>query len=343
MGAKTNIQWTGSSWNPIAAYLKRDIVVGGRTFKKGTRGWFCSKVSPGCANCYAEGINMRLGNGLAYVRVNLADIEWRIVGLDAPLRWTKARRIFVCSMCDLFHASIPVAMIDQVFAVIALAQRHTFQVLTKRSDRMREYMSAPDLKARLAWRMGAITALGVGKFRTNRTFIEEGGRIVSGITDGTLWPLPNLWLGTSAEDQQRFDERFEDLIQTPAAVTFVSAEPLLGPIDIVGTWQRVSNKLRDQQIVSPRPVREVDRDEALKALHYVLQWLIVGGESGRGARPCNVQWIRDIIEQCKAAGVAVFVKQLGSEPGFALEDEERRGNGAPSFHHSRELPGSRGG
>lgn len=137
MGAKTGIEWTGSTWNPIAAFLKEDFLTigpdgGPKIIPAGTRGWFCTKVSAGCAHCYAEGVNLRLGNGLTYARANLDAIGWRIVSLDAPLRWQRPRRIFVCLMCDLFHESIPDALIDQIFAVMALAQRHTFQVLTKR-------------------------------------------------------------------------------------------------------------------------------------------------------------------------------------------------------------------
>jgi site-specific DNA-adenine methylase len=145
MGAETNIEWTGSTWNPIAAFTKHDLWVipgavsrtpieGWKFIPKGTRGWFCTKVSPGCAHCYAEGINIRLGNGLSYIIRNLEHIEFRLVNLEAPLRWQKPRRIFVNSMTDLFHEAIPMSMIAQVFAIMALANRHTFQVLTKRSN-----------------------------------------------------------------------------------------------------------------------------------------------------------------------------------------------------------------
>jgi protein gp37 len=334
MGAKTNIEWTDASWNPIAAFLRRDIVVDGKTFPKGTRGWLCTKVSPGCANCYAERINFRLGNGLGYVRASLDDIEWGLVNLDDPLRWKRPRMIFVCSMCDLFHEWIPNALIDQVFAVMALARHHTFQVLTKRAFRMKNYLSDPETPARIAWRMGEIVSPIDLRKRLDMSLINAGARVAEGFTSGKGWPLPNIWPGVSAENQEELDRRLPDLVATPAAVRVISAEPLLGPLDLIGAWQRLSDKLRDEQIVSPRPVRKVTREESTAALHYVLNQVIAGGESGPNSRVCRLAWLRSLKQQCADANVAFFVKQLGGNLTDEDLDECARASGR-SMHHKK--------
>jgi protein gp37 len=296
MGAKTNIEWTDASWNPIAAFLRRDIVVDGKTFPKGTRGWLCTKVSPGCANCYAERINFRLGNGLGYVRASLDDIEWGLVNLDDPLRWKRPRMIFVCSMCDLFHEWIPNALIDQVFAVMALARHHTFQVLTKRAFRMKNYLSDPETPARIAWRMGEfVTPIDLRK-RLDMSLINAGARVAEGFTSGQGWPLPNIWPGVSAENQEEANRRILDLLETPAAVRVVSAEPLLGPINLNGLQTRdVAFSALEHGSFVPNRVDQV----------------IVGGESGPGARPMHPDWARRIRDDCTSAGVAFFFKQWG--------------------------------
>jgi protein gp37 len=314
MGAKTNIEWTDASWNPIAAFLRRDIVVDGKTFPKGTRGWICTKVSPGCANCYAERINFRLGNGLGYVRASLDDIEWGLVNMDYPLRWKRPRMIFVCSMCDLFHEWIPNALIDQVFAVMALARHHTFQVLTKRSFVMKNYLSDPETLARIAWKMGMMTTPTDLKKRLNLPFIVLGAEVANRMTSGL--PLTNVWPGVSAENQDEANRRILDLLETPAVVRVVSAEPLLGPINLHGLQTRgVAFSALSPGALVPNRVDQV----------------IVGGESF--GRPCDIAWIRSIVEQCRAAGVCVFVKQLGSHP---CERNEWRGQ---SFHHTHQVGG----
>jgi protein gp37 len=193
--------------------------------------------------------------------------------LTLPLRWKRPRRIFVNSMSDLFHESLPDATIDRVFAVMSLAPQHTFQILTKRPARMLRYLAA--------------TAL----VRASRP---------SG--PPPPWPLPNVWLGVSCEDQATADERIPLLLQTPAEVRFVSAEPLLGPAD-VSAWVSLT----------PAPARA-------GGLPPRLDLVICGGESGPGARPCDVAWIRSIVRQCKAAGVACFVKQLGARVACREED-----------------------
>jgi protein gp37 len=243
MSADTGIQWTDSSWNPIAAFDK----------ETGKRGWFCTHVSAGCENCYAEGFNRWRGNGHQYRAQDLDKVECRVVPgvLEQPLSWRRGRRIFVCSMTDLFLDAHTDAMIDQVFAVMAKAQRHTFQVLTKRPERMLEYS-----RARL---------LGL--------------------------PLPNVWLGVSVESQRWADVRIPLLLRTPAAVRFLSCEPLLGPVDIT-PWTG-----GEPHYASPS-----------------IDWCIIGGESGTRARLLDTEWVADLLAQCEFDGVRAFVKQLGRHP-----------------------------
>lgn len=261
----TKIQWTDRTWNP-------------------TRG--CSRVSEGCRNCYAERQAARFSDAGQYAygfvtrtpsgprwtgRVELVEDKLR-----EPLGWRKPSRVFVNSMSDLFHESLSDEAIDRVFAVMALAPQHTFQVLTKRAERMREYMTHQHRLER--WNE-------TGDFRED----------TPGDCDIDDFPLRNVWLGVSCEDQSTADERIPILLDTPAAMRFVSYEPAIARVDLYSAftfWR---------PLVKAREIGE----------H--LHWLIAGGESGPGARPCDVAWIRSIIEQCKSAGVACFVKQLGTE------------------------------
>ena len=228
-------------------------------------------------------------------------LDWTLVvreeRLTEPLRWRKPRMVFVNSMSDLFHEDVPLDFIDQVFAVMALCPRHTFQILTKRPERMAEYLASSE------------QALST----ENRIWFAANGKQLSG--DGRIlnvpqqWPLPNVWLGASVEDQATADARIPHLLRCPAAVRFVSAEPLLGAVDfsdclgdtLVGAWDTETGK---QISDGPGPYSVIKG----------IDWVIVGGESGAKARPCNVAWIRSIIRQCREAGVPVFVKQLGARP-----------------------------
>ena len=196
--------------------------------------------------------------------------------LTQPLRWRKPRMIFVCAHGDLFHESVPDEWIDRVFAVMALAPHHTFQVLTKRPERMREYllhgnMSRTEL-GRIAVIMDAMDEL---ENRGSSRFHDL--------------PLPNVWLGTSVEDQATADQRIPQLLAAPAAVRFVSAEPLLGPIDLLQA--RTAHNEWEELIE--------------------LDWVIVGGESGRHARPMHPDWATSLRDQCTAAAVPFFFKQWG--------------------------------
>jgi protein gp37/DNA-binding XRE family transcriptional regulator len=297
MANDTSIEWTDATWNPV-------------------RG--CSRVSEGCRNCYAEKVAARFsGPGLAYeglarlkpIRFSnpmgpgmLERTEARWTGevrmvpehLADPLRWTKPRRVFVNSMSDLFHEKLADEDIDRIWATMLLAPRHTFQVLTKRAERARAYLTAPDLYARVL--------RAAGEIRATRPELAQVG-----ISDPGRFPASWIHLGVSVEDQETADERIPRLLATPAAVRFVSYEPALGPVDF---W--------------PFFV-DWDPDGQPDKMHGRLGWIIVGGESGPGARPFDIAWARSTVEQCRAANVACFVKQLGARPF------ERRAHGA-HFH-----------
>ena len=265
MGDKSAIQWTDATWNPVAG---------------------CSMVSAGCTNCYAMREAHRLAamgsekyEGLTVVQggrpVWNGTVRLWEKNLKLPLKWKTPKRIFVNSMSDLFHESVSDEAITKIFAVMAWAGQHTFQVLTKRPARMLEFMS----------RLGkSIAPLEAAAREIGLTFkFKSEGKEYSLLP----WPIPNVWLGVSAEDQPTFDERVGFLRRTPAAVRWVSLEPLLGPID----------------------TRATDGDGL-----PMLNWVVAGGESGLNARPFNLKWARDIVSQCKAAGIPCFVKQLGKNP-----------------------------
>jgi protein gp37 len=293
MADKSNIEWTDSTWNPIVG---------------------CSIVSSGCTNCYAmkwaakrfdqphnqfphyRGTTRQVnGNAVWTGKVALAPDHI----LTAPLGWKKPRRVFVNSMGDLFHESVPDEWIDKVFAVMALCPRHTFQVLTKRSKRMREYMTG-------GWQWRVMEA--------KKQWDPEHKEGYGGILNTKGMALRNVWLGVSAEDQARADERIPDLLATPAAVRFVSAEPLLGPVKFT-RWMHdegcpYAEFLGDCTCCDPREVS--------------LDWIIVGGESGPRARPMHSNWARSIRDQCAAAGVAFFMKQWGEwAPSYDDTSRER--------------------
>jgi protein gp37 len=252
--------------------------------------------------------------------------------LDIPLRRKKPTTYFVNSMSDLFHEALPDEAIDRVFAVMALCPQHTFQVLTKRAERMREYWKDPTA-LRDRW-FAALLDQRVFPGDPRRAVIGNPSR--AGVAEGILkgWRplmLDNVRLGVSAEDQQRADERIPLLLQTPAAVRFISAEPLLGPVDL-------------KRWAIPAFVPCI--------CHPGLDWVIAGGESGPGARPCDLAWIRSIVTQCKAAGVPCFVKQLGSvyarywngDPNWKEKLNAKAGNPNewPTDLRVREMPESQG-
>lgn len=354
MADNTAIEWTDATWNPITG---------------------CSVVSPGCTNCYAmklaggrlqhhpsrEGLTTPSKAGPVWngqVRLNEAT-------LSQPLRWKRPRRIFVCAHGDLFHESVPDAWIDQVFAVMALSPQHTFQVLTKRAERMRDYLTdSPDQarferRKRITWDV----AYKLGGDRAAEQAIRDRGNTPEG-----MWPLANVWLGVSAEDQARADERIPHLLAIPAAVRFLSAEPLLGPIDLArwlatarvtcrscsepfdlheadpcrhepdGAWTLACPHCGDCRCIRGKGIRGAPADWLPKKVgrfthvHPTIQlcpalnWVIVGGESGPGSRPMHADWARQIRDDCTAASVPFFFKQWGEwTPG------ENVGGANPNF------------
>lgn len=247
MSGKTKIEWATHQWNPVTG---------------------CSKVSQGCKHCYAEREWPRLAAPRAkpniYTGRAFTDVMCHPEKLDIPLGWTKPRRIFVNSMSDLFHESVPDSFIIDVFNVMHDAKQHTFQVLTKRPERMRDFL---------------IGTSGCGM----------GGEL-----------MPNVWLGVSVEDQTTADERIPVLLQIPAAVRWISAEPLLGPIDLFCKpsyiWKAAHKEHGPYGPISER---------------WPIHWIVVGGESGPQARPMDPDWVRLLRDQCQYAGVPFFFKQWG--------------------------------
>jgi protein gp37 len=243
--------------------------------------------------------------------------------LGVPMRWKKPRTVFVNSMSDLFHPSVPFEFIDRVFAVMAASPRHTFQVLTKRPERMAAYLSAFRVEPEIWREPSAYARAPKGAAMVERiewvaaSMLENGDEF-----HVNAWPLPNVHLGTSVEDQAAAETRIPELLKCPAVVRFLSCEPLLGPVDLkpapVGQQPDLSCWLAN---------REEWDDWKYWAHKGLLQWVIVGGESGGGARPCDVAWVRSIVEQCRDAGVPCFVKQLGRHPFTHDQMEARRWSG----------------
>jgi protein gp37 len=324
MASTTKIEWVknndgsqGQSWN----------------FLRG-----CRRVSEGCTNCYAERQAIRHAGpggpyeGLVKSTPNgprwTGEISFHEEILLAPLKRKKPTTYFVNSMSDLFYEKVSDEILDKAFAVMALCPQHTFQILTKRPERMREYCQrfagrASHLDTFACWASAMATWLcdsGVREYQndgdgdsTDHVYEEL---LHSRGPDRGEGFFENIWLGVSVEDQKTADERIPILLQTPAAIRWLSVEPLLGPINL--THIQFPNTLGNMESWDALDLHtEVDPDydpDKQNGCTHILDWIVVGGESGPGARPCDVQWIRSIIEQCKAAQVPVFVKQLGAQP-----------------------------
>lgn len=286
MGDTSAIEWTDATWNPVTG---------------------CTKVSPGCDHCYAEGIANRF-RGPAFP--NGFEVTLRENRLEEPLRWKQPRRVFVNSMSDLFHEAVPDDYIARVFLVMAQTPQHTYQVLTKRHGRMRSLLSNPEFRRRVYGRDGALGP----------------------------WPLDNVWLGVSVEDQKWADVRVPALLATPAAVRFLSCEPLLGPVELEWSWLWCDHDsysgTGDPRVWKcdscPYTYREIEDPngtywvsnlltnrtfKARKETVYpeaFIDWVIVGGESGAGARPMQPHWAYTLRDQCEETETAFFFKQWGS-------------------------------
>jgi len=290
----SQIQWTDETWNPTVG---------------------CTRVSAGCDHCYAFALHDRRHDAWksgrwpdapAQYHEPFSEVQLLPERLTLPLRWRKPRRVFVDSMADLFHTDVPDEFLADVFAIMTATPHHTYQVLTKRPRRMQRLLHD-----------GAFVHL-----------IEDAILIRWGVRAVVPWPLPNVWLGVSVEDQAAA-QRIGPLIQTPAAVRFLSCEPLIGPVSIddwlwlvgpstAGPWKDALGRHRGGggaggQMVSRTPAND-------------LHWVIAGGESGPGARPCDLDWLRLLRDECAEAGVPVFVKQLGSVWAKANSADPHGGN-----------------
>jgi len=255
--SKSLIPWTDTTWSPVTG---------------------CTKVSQGCKNCYAEReVKSRWSKNPKSVFYGrpFTDIQCHPDKLEQPLHWKKPKKVFVCPRGDLFHPEVPDRFIDQVFAGMAWSPQHTFQVLTKRPDRMMEYMSNGGRP---------------GRIDGNRAFLAAADQV-------TTWPLPNVWMGVSIEDQESANERIPLLLKTPAAVRWISAEPILGAVDL-HQWLGIDR--RSQAHTWERG-----------GVNQGISWVVAGGESGPHARPMHPDWVRTLRDQCKAADVPFNFKQWG--------------------------------
>lgn len=336
----TSIEWTDHSINPIRARL-RDAAHAGLTkggYGAGV-GHYCEKISPGCALCYASTSQARFGMpafpgvqkvapsaaevGLATVAVNeKVEVFFDDSRVQEVLSRKKPTKYFWCDQTDLFGRWVPDDWIDRCFAVMALTPWHTHQVLTKRAERMAGYCSSLVEASRLR----------------NQNHLAAREHF-----DFLLHGMPkNVWLGVSVEDQPRADERIPHLLKCPATVRFLSVEPLLGAVDLANVrhsdGEHVTDALNGETVYLPSTCI----DQAVG-----IDWVIVGGESGPRARPCDLKWIHDIVMQCGDAGVPVFVKQVGSKPensDFALrcgDVQDRKGGDMaewPEALRVREFP-----
>lgn len=294
----TKIEWAEKTWNPIRSRTRTataingpnpliDSPLHGKIIPAGIWGYHCEHVSPGCINCYAERMNGRTlpawGTGLDYTVPNRDKVEIYIdeAELLKPLHWRKPCKIFPGSMTDWCAEFVTDEMRDRMLAVAALTPRHTYLFLTKRADRMRQYFNG----IHSAERYGELNDAARAVDNANHTPCYQSNiAILPTQRHGMVpwnWPLANVWLGVSVEDRPRL-ERVKHLRGTTAAVRWLSLEPLLedlGEIDLSG-----------------------------------IDWVVIGGESGPGARPMDVAWARSLLKQCREAGVAAFMKQLGGAP-----------------------------
>ncbi len=289
----SNIEWTNITANPIHL-IREDGSHGGH---------WCHKVSPGCAKCYSETQNQsnyfKFASHLPYSGSAPDNLIFDEKVMQKLIKIRSPKKIFLCSMTDLFGEWVPDAWIDKAFAYMALAKQHTFQILTKRPERMREYFLSPN------------RSQAIFDFMLYYTTDPRNQHNLS-----ISLPLPNCWLGVSVENQKAADDRIPHLLNTPAAVRFLSCEPLLEFVSL--------NK----------PFRTSNSGYEFTWLDY-LNLVIIGGESGSGARVCEIDWIRSLVRQCQPTNVAVFVKQLGSNPVNAahlkFKTSDRKGSNIIDF------------
>lgn len=284
MAYKSGIDWCDSTWN---------VTTG------------CTRVSEGCRNCWARELHSRRHKAFLYGKEMPMQysrpfdyVQCHEDRLLQPYHWHKPRRIFVCSMSDLFHKDVPDEFIDQVFFTMnsARGNRHLYMILTKRSKRMKDYINSAFEYSGWWW---------IGKEKKSIGF----GR----------WPLPNLLLGVSIEDQATADERIPELLATPAAKRFVSYEPALGPVDLSYYLNGCPRLVRGREYITremaldagdPQMEGYLYSDEEWEQTCPPLSWVVTGAESGPGARLAHPDWFRSVRDQCQAAGVPFFLKQM---------------------------------
>jgi protein gp37 len=305
----TTIEWTQETWNPVHG---------------------CDRVSPGCDRCYALKMAKRLkamgrpdyqrdgdprtsGPGFA--------VQAPVNMLLQPLRWKRPRRIFVDSMGDVFHAAVEDTTIARIFAVMAATPHHTYQLLTKRPARMRSLLTSAGFHAEVALALIALPALAHSPAALISRELAPG-------RSRPMEPLPNLWLGTSVENQQWAENRIPLLLQTPAAVRWISAEPLLGPIDLKAAVRTMGSERGHGLTASYVHTR------GCCAKFHGLDWVVAGGESGPGARPMDPAWARGLRDQCTAADIPFLFKQWGAwaPTGYQVI-------GTPTWHKNAVLVG----
>lgn len=269
---KSKIEWTEYSWNPVTG---------------------CTPVSEACEHCYAQRMAKRLAGRCGYP----ADDPFRVTlhpeRLTEPLKWKKPRKVFVCSMGDLFHEDVPDEFVYDIWDTMVKNKQHIFLLLTKRPDRMKSFIE---------------------KVMVNRMdYADTWGNAPEGKTlrEWAKKPIKNIWLGVTAENQARADERIPILLQIPAAVRFVSVEPMLGPVDLTNIrfdrWTTVNTLEGCGMTTGPGPVGQSIPNFYCEKVH----WVICGGETGPGARPVHPDWVRTLRDRCQEAGVPFFFKQWG--------------------------------
>lgn len=316
MGDKSKIEWTDATWNPI-------------------RG--CSRVSEGCRHCYAERVAARfsgpgqayeglaqlvtIGKGTPYER---SEAHWtgKIALVEEhladPLKWRTPRLIFVNSMSDLFHDDVPDAWIAKILGIMAMAHRHTFQVLTKRPERMARFLSSLGVTpAEVAEKIcelaaGAEGYDGFGDEAEAHIFNALTGAL--GVTAehdwNVYWPLRHVHWGVSVEDQKSANARIPHLVQTPAAVLWISLEPMLGGVELTNLNVPEFGTALGLDALRGKYIHRDDNYVTTNSLGK-LAWVVVGGESGPGARPMHPDWARRVRDDCAAAKVPFFFKQWG--------------------------------
>jgi protein gp37 len=310
MGENSSIEWTDATWNPTRS---------------------CTKIAPGCKNCYAERFAERFRGVAGHPYEQGFDPRLAPEQLGVPLSWKKPRKVFVDSMSDLFHEDFPFEYIAACFGVMAACPQHTFQILTKRPARAAEFFQwitdqAEDLRASVGEKPPgghaepSVCAL---------LFVNAGGTDLLREVQRMTWPLPNVWIGTSIANQADADKNVPVLLRVPATVRFLSIEPLLGEINFRWTpyaHQATGETYREYAVRNG----SVNEYEALRKI----SWIIVGGESGPGARPAHPDWPRSLRDQCVAAGVSFFFKQHGEWIG--VDDMERLPLPAPELSDPQE-------